>query len=146
MFFGADRIDVVREMILSETREERIEKALTRLLPMQNQIFMKFQNHERVSCNNSFVGSTSAWIFASYKEESLELATRLKMDVEKLRAKVRSLHEFNPMLGHRGCRLGDHLPWNLSNAGACDCSGGSAVGERVDSADRGNYDSIGGNG
>ena len=110
MFFGADRIDVVREMILSETREER-EKALTRLLPMQQSDFYEiFKIMKGYPVTIRLLDPPLHEFLPHTEAESLELATRLKMDVEKLRAKVRGLHEFNPMLGHRGCRLAITYP------------------------------------
>jgi len=110
MFFGADRIDSVREMILSEGREER-EKALTKLLPMQRADFtalFKIMKGYPVTIRlldpplHEFVPHT--------EEEIIELSKRINHDPEKLRNKVRALHEFNPMLGHRGCRLAITYP------------------------------------
>ena len=110
MFFGADRIDTVREMILADTREER-EKALARLLPMQRTDFtalFKIMKGYPVTIRlldpplHEFVPHT--------ENEMNDLAKRIKMDADRLKNKVRSLHEFNPMLGHRGCRLAITFP------------------------------------
>lgn len=110
MFFGADRIDTVREMILADTREER-EKALARLLPMQRSDFtalFKIMKGYPVTIRlldpplHEFVPHT--------ENEMNELAKRIGMDADRLKNKVRSLHEFNPMLGHRGCRLAITYP------------------------------------
>lgn len=110
MFFGADRIDSVREMILAESREERT-RALTKLLPMQRADFtalFKIMKGYPVTIRlldpplHEFVPHT--------EQEIIELSQRINHDLERLRAKVRGLHEFNPMLGHRGCRLAVTYP------------------------------------
>ena len=110
MFFGADRIDAVREMILAENKDER-ERALTKLLPMQRADFaalFKIMKGYPVTIRlldpplHEFVPHTD--------EEIIELSKRINHDVERLRSKVRGLHEFNPMLGHRGCRLAITYP------------------------------------
>jgi pyruvate,orthophosphate dikinase len=110
MFFGADRIDVVREMIVAESRAER-EDALERLLPMQRSDFISL--FKTMKCYpvtirlldpplHEFVPHTEA--------ETRELAAKLDMDFDRLMNRVRGLHEFNPMLGHRGCRLAITYP------------------------------------
>lgn len=110
MFFGADRIDAVREMIIADNKMER-EKALAKLLPIQREDFyhlFKIMDGLPVTIRlldpplHEFVPHTDA--------ETKELAKRLNTDFERLRAKVKSLHEFNPMLGHRGCRLAITFP------------------------------------
>lgn len=110
MFFGADRIDSVREMILAENKPER-EEALEKLLPMQRADFLalfKIMKGYPVTIRlldpplHEFVPHTD--------EEIIELSKRINHDPEKLRNKVRALHEFNPMLGHRGCRLAVTYP------------------------------------
>lgn len=110
MFFGADRIDAVREMILADNREER-EAPLAKLLPMQREDFeglFKIMAGFPVTIRlldpplHEFLPHTEA--------EIKELASRLSWDVDRLRSKVKALHEFNPMLGHRGCRLAITYP------------------------------------
>jgi pyruvate,orthophosphate dikinase len=110
MFFGADRIDAVREMILAENKDER-SKALAKLLPMQRADFaalFKIMKGYPVTIRlldpplHEFVPHT--------EEEIIELSKRINHDIERLRSKVRALHEFNPMLGHRGCRLAITYP------------------------------------
>lgn len=110
MFFGADRIDAVREMIVSETTEER-ERALAKLLPMQRSDFLglfKIMKGYPVTIRlldpplHEFVPHTD--------QEIKELAGRINMDYDRLRSKIAGLHEFNPMLGHRGCRLAVTYP------------------------------------
>ncbi|HND85985.1 MAG TPA: PEP/pyruvate-binding domain-containing protein, partial [Pseudobdellovibrionaceae bacterium] len=101
MFFGHDRIDAVREMIIAESREERM-KALAKLLPMQRSDFVelfKIMGEYPVTIRlldpplHEFVPHT--------REETEELAKRIGQDVDRLTAKINNLHEFNPMLGHR---------------------------------------------
>lgn len=110
MFFGEDRIDAVREMIIAETRHER-EKALVKLLPMQREDFyqlFKIMDGFPVTIRlldpplHEFVPHTDA--------EIAELAKRINYDENRLKHKIHSLHEFNPMLGHRGCRLAITFP------------------------------------
>ncbi len=110
MFFEADRIMVVREMILSETVEGR-KNALARLLPMQKGDFkgiFKAMNGLPVTIRlldpplHEFLPHTDA--------ELKELAKEMGVSFKQLSAKNKSLHEFNPMLGHRGCRLGVTFP------------------------------------
>lgn len=110
MFFGADRIDAVREMILADNKFER-ERALDKLLPMQQsdfyQLFKTMQPHP-VTIRlldpplHEFLPQTDG--------EIKELSERIHVDFDKLKMKVKSLHEFNPMLGHRGCRLAITFP------------------------------------
>jgi pyruvate,orthophosphate dikinase len=110
MFFGADRIDAVREMIIADTKFDR-EKALAKLLPMQRDDFyqlFKIMDGFPVTIRlldpplHEFVPHTEA--------EMNELAKRIHYDPAKLKNKIQSLHEFNPMLGHRGCRLAITFP------------------------------------
>lgn len=110
MFFGADRIDVMREMILAEAREERI-AALDRLLPMQRADFVGLFNVMKgLPVTIRLLDPPLHEFLPHTDEDAAELATRLQINVEKLRLKVRNLHEFNPMLGHRGCRLAITYP------------------------------------
>jgi len=110
MFFGADRIDAVREMILADTKAER-EKALVKLLPMQRDDFyqlFKIMDGHPVTIR---LLDPPLHEFVPHSEEEIqELAKRINYDVNKLKNKVHALHEFNPMLGHRGCRLAVTYP------------------------------------
>ncbi|MFX0094684.1 MAG: pyruvate, phosphate dikinase [Candidatus Hodarchaeota archaeon] len=110
MFFGEDRIDSMREMILAETKAER-RQALNKLLPMQKQDFIgifKVMGERPVTIRtldpplHEFLPHTEA--------EQKDLAQKLNIAVEKIKKRVESLHEFNPMLGYRGCRLGISYP------------------------------------
>lgn len=110
MFFGADRIDAVREMIIADNKADR-EKALAKLLPMQRDDFYQlFKIMDGLPVTIRLLDPPLHEFVPHTDEETKELAKRLNMDFEKLRAKVKSLHEFNPMLGHRGCRLAITYP------------------------------------
>lgn len=110
MFFAPERIDWVRRMILAENKEER-EAALAKLLPMQREDFLGIfgaMGDRPVTIRlldpplHEFLPHTD--------EEAKELAQRLDVPFSELRTKVKVLHEFNPMLGHRGCRLAITYP------------------------------------
>jgi pyruvate,orthophosphate dikinase len=110
MFFEGDRIKAVREMILSDTLEGR-KKALAKLLPMQRDDFygiLKAMEGFGVTIRlldpplHEFVPHEDA--------NQAEMAKEMGISVEQVKNKVNSLHEFNPMLGHRGCRLGIIYP------------------------------------
>lgn len=110
MFFGGDRIDAVREMILSDTLEER-EKALAKLFPFQKEDFygiFKVMGDLPVTIRTL---DPPLHEFLPHEEsEQRELAIKVGKTFEDIKAKVESLHEFNPMMGHRGCRLGIVYP------------------------------------
>lgn len=110
MFFGADRIDAVREMIISETKMER-EKALAKILPMQRDDFYQlFKIMEGFPVTIRLLDPPLHEFLPHTEAEIEALSKRIKYDVNRLRNKVQSLHEFNPMLGHRGCRLAITYP------------------------------------
>ncbi len=110
MFFGGHRIQAVREMILSGDEKGR-RKALEVLLPMQKEDFIgifKVMQDRPVTIRTL---DPPLHEFLPHEEkEQKEVADALGVSLEKLRAKIESLHEFNPMLGHRGCRLGIVFP------------------------------------
>ena len=110
MFFGGDRIDSVRRMILAETPEER-RTALNELLPMQTEDFIGIF---RAMGNRPVTIRTldpPLHEFLPHQDAEIEkLAEQMGVPFDKLKAKVESLHEANPMLGHRGCRLGMTYP------------------------------------
>lgn len=110
MFFQGDRIQAVREMILAEDEAGR-RRALAKLLPMQKQDFkaiLTIMGELPVTIRtldpplHEFLPKTD--------QEVIELAQVMGVPVDILRNKVQVLHEFNPMLGHRGCRLGISYP------------------------------------
>jgi pyruvate,orthophosphate dikinase len=110
MFFGADRIDSVREMIIADNRMDR-EKALSKLLPMQRDDFYQLFNiMDGLPVTIRLLDPPLHEFVPHTDEETKELAKRLGTDFDRLKSKVASLHEFNPMLGHRGCRLAVTYP------------------------------------
>jgi pyruvate,orthophosphate dikinase len=110
MFFGEGRIDLVQAMILAESREER-EKALARLLPLQRG---DFEGIFRVMGERPVTIRTldpPLHEFLPHDAGTIEkLSREMGVPREKLHAKVEALREQNPMLGHRGCRLGISFP------------------------------------
>ncbi len=110
MFFGADRITAIREMIVAESKADR-ETALEKLLPMQRQDFLElFKAMKGYPVTIRLLDPPLHEFVPHTDEETRELATKIGVDYEKLRIRVRGLHEFNPMLGHRGCRLAITYP------------------------------------
>ena len=110
MFFEGDRIWTIREMILANDEAGRKE-ALAKLLPMQRGDFegiLEAMNGYGVTIR---LLDPPLHEFTPNDEASQkEMAEKLGVDVEEVKAKVESLHEFNPMMGHRGCRLGNTYP------------------------------------
>ncbi|HOO22842.1 MAG TPA: pyruvate, phosphate dikinase, partial [Clostridia bacterium] len=110
MFFAEDRISAVREMIVSGTREQR-EKALAKLLPMQRSDFEKlYEAMGEYPVTIRFLDPPLHEFVPTKKEDIQALAKDMNMSYEKLNEIIESLHEFNPMLGHRGCRLAVTYP------------------------------------
>ncbi len=105
MFFEPDRIPVVRQMILSSSVEQR-ERALERLLPMQQQDFVGlFKAMEGYPVTIRLLDPPLHEFLPSEEDDIKELAKEMGVSFDKLKEVVESLHEFNPMMGHRGCRL-----------------------------------------
>ncbi len=105
MFFAEDRIKAVREMILSEDEEGR-RKALAKILPFQKSDFYELMKTlEGMPVTIRFLDPPLHEFLPQEDAQIAELATELNVSVEHLNEKIHSLHEFNPMLGHRGCRL-----------------------------------------
>jgi len=110
MFFEGDRIIAVREMILAETVEGR-EKALAKLLPMQRSDFEGiFEAMKGLPVTIRLLDPPLHEFLPHEDKNQKEMAQVMNISVEKVKQKVDSLHEFNPMLGHRGCRLGISYP------------------------------------
>ncbi|MCX5719656.1 MAG: pyruvate, phosphate dikinase, partial [Nitrospirae bacterium] len=110
MFFEAERIKVVREMILADDKEGR-KRALARLLPMQKSDFIGiFKEMHGLPVTIRLLDPPLHEFLPHTDEELRELAHEMEVPFEKLKAKNKSLHESNPMLGHRGCRLGVTYP------------------------------------
>ena len=110
MFFEGDRIDAMREMILAETEDAR-RQALSKLLPYQRDDFEGiFRALDGRPATIRFLDPPLHEFVPHDDKAQADLAKKLKMSVEAVAARVHSLHEFNPMLGHRGCRLGVSYP------------------------------------
>ncbi|MBE3577701.1 MAG: pyruvate, phosphate dikinase [Limnochordales bacterium] len=110
MFFAPDRIKAVREMILADDAAGR-EKALAKLLPFQKNDFIGLFREMQGRPVTIRLLDPPLHEFLPQEEEQLqELSREMGVPVEKLRDRVESLKEFNPMLGHRGCRLGITYP------------------------------------
>jgi len=110
MFFEGDRIDAVREMILSENKDDR-EKALNKILPMQMNDFIGiFEVMDGYPVTIRLLDPPLHEFLPHKDEELRELSKTMGMDFNQLKEKTESLREFNPMLGHRGCRLAITFP------------------------------------
>ena len=110
MFFEEARIDAVREMILAETAEGR-RKALVKILPMQQEDFEGiFRAMDGLPVTIRTLDPPLHEFLPHGEEEILDLAGKMGVDGEHLKGVVESLKEANPMLGHRGCRLGIVYP------------------------------------
>ncbi|SHI63069.1 pyruvate phosphate dikinase [Clostridium amylolyticum] len=110
MFFAEDRIAAVREMIVAKNEEQR-RKALAKLLPMQREDFVGlYEAMEYRPVTIRFLDPPLHEFLPHEDEEIQELANDMGLTFEDLKATVESLHEFNPMMGHRGCRLAVSYP------------------------------------
>ncbi len=110
MFFEGDRIDAMREMILAETVEAR-KTALAKLLPYQREDFAGiFRALQGRPATIRFLDPPLHEFLPHTREQQEELARKMGVSVERIHSRVQGLHEFNPMLGFRGCRLGIGYP------------------------------------
>ena len=110
MFFDADRIAAMREMIVSSTVEQR-EKALAKLLPMQQGDFEAlYEAMEGYPVTIRFLDPPLHEFLPTAEADIVALAKEMDMKVSALKGIIASLHEFNPMMGHRGCRLAVTYP------------------------------------
>ncbi len=110
MFFEETRIKAVREMIVSKTVEQR-EAALAKILPMQQGDFEElYRALEGYPVVIRFLDPPLHEFVPHADEDIAELAKEMGLTFEELKATVEDLHEFNPMLGHRGCRLAVTYP------------------------------------
>ena len=110
MFFDGERIKAMREMIVSETTEAR-RRALAKLLPYQQGDFEGiYEAMEGCPVVIRFLDPPLHEFLPTKEEDIRELAADMGVTVEKLHAVIDSLHEFNPMMGHRGCRLAVSFP------------------------------------
>ena len=110
MFFEGDRIDSFREMICSDTKEER-EEALEKILPLQEGDFVKlYEAMEGNPVTIRFLDPPLHEFVPTEEADIKKLADTKGKTVEEIKAMIDSLHEMNPMLGHRGCRLAVTYP------------------------------------
>ena len=110
MFFEGDRIDAFREMICSDTTEER-EEALSKILPLQQGDFEKlYEAMEGNPVTIRFLDPPLHEFVPTEEADIKKLADKKGKSVEEIKAFIESLHEFNPMMGHRGCRLAVTYP------------------------------------
>lgn len=110
MFFSGNRIDYMRRMILSERLDDRKE-AVAKLLPFQKSDFKGiFRTLPGMPVTIRLLDPPLHEFLPQTKEQQLDLAQKFHMPVEHIMRRVMELREFNPMLGHRGCRLGIAYP------------------------------------
>ncbi|MFB0611458.1 pyruvate, phosphate dikinase [Aurantiacibacter poecillastricola] len=110
MFFDGERISAVRAMILADDEKGR-RAALERLLPEQRSDFAEiFRTMHGLPCTIRLLDPPLHEFMPSRDEEFQELADSLDVSMDHLKSRANELHEFNPMLGHRGCRLGITFP------------------------------------
>jgi pyruvate,orthophosphate dikinase len=110
MFFEGDRIDAMREMILAGNLADR-EAALAKLLPYQRADFLGiFKALGGFPATIRFLDPPLHEFLPNTPESQADLAKKLNISVDKITQRVHELHEFNPMLGFRGCRLGIKYP------------------------------------
>ena len=110
MFFNPDRIPKIRKMILSDTVEER-EAALNELIPFQKGDFKGiYKAMEGRPVTIRFLDPPLHEFVPTTEEEIAELAAEMGLEVAAVKARCDALHEFNPMMGHRGCRLAVTFP------------------------------------
>ncbi|MFA6361367.1 MAG: putative PEP-binding protein, partial [Candidatus Shapirobacteria bacterium] len=110
MFFEEDRIFAIRQMIISDTLEQR-EEALAKIFPIQKNDFKQlFEIMAGLPVKIRLL-DPPLHEFVPKEDKDIEaLAKEMEISFDKLKAKVESLHEFNPMMGHRGCRLAITFP------------------------------------
>ncbi|MHA6685099.1 pyruvate, phosphate dikinase [Mesorhizobium sp. A556] len=110
MFFDGDRIVAMREMILADTEKDR-RTALDKLLPMQRADFLElFEIMAGLPVTIRLLDPPLHEFLPKTEEEIAEVARVMNVPADKLRQRTEALHEFNPMLGHRGCRLAVSYP------------------------------------
>ncbi|HET9831030.1 MAG TPA: pyruvate, phosphate dikinase [Vicinamibacterales bacterium] len=110
MFFEGNRIDAMREMILADTVEAR-KAALAKLLPYQRDDFAGiFRALKGLPATIRFLDPPLHEFLPHTPEQQKDLSKKMGIPAEKIHARVEQLHEFNPMLGFRGCRLGIDFP------------------------------------
>jgi len=110
MFFDPERILAIREMIIADNTKDR-RKAIMKLLPFQkNDFYQILKSMEGYPVTIRLLDPPLHEFVTLDQNQIIELASELNIDKEKLSTRINSLHELNPMLGHRGCRLGIAYP------------------------------------
>ncbi len=110
MFFAGNRIDAMREMILADTKEDR-KAALAKILPYQREDFTgMFKELKGLPATIRFLDPPLHEFLPNEDAAQNDLAAKMGVPVAKIKQRVKELHEFNPMLGFRGCRLGIVYP------------------------------------
>lgn len=110
MFFAEDRILAVREMIIAKNEEDR-RKALDKILPMQRADFIAiYEALKGMPATIRLLDPPLHEFLPHSEEDKLSLAKELNIDIEEIKNAVEDKHEFNPMMGHRGCRLAVTYP------------------------------------
>jgi len=110
MFFDEERILSVREMILSKSKEDR-DKALSKLLPHQKNDFIEiFKIMNGLPVTVRLLDPPLHEFLPKNETEISDVAKSLELPAKEVKARINELHEHNPMLGHRGCRLGISFP------------------------------------
>ena len=110
MFFAEDRIAAVREMILAKDVEQR-KKALAKILPMQREGFVGiYEALEGRAATIRFLDPPLHEFLPTDPKDIETLAKEMNLEVEEINNTIANLHEFNPMMGHRGCRLSVSYP------------------------------------
>ena len=110
MFFDEERILSVREMILSKSKEDR-DKALAKLLPHQKKDFVEiFKIMKGLPVTVRLLDPPLHEFLPNKGKEIKDISDSLNLDIKEIESRITELHEQNPMLGHRGCRLGISFP------------------------------------
>jgi len=110
MFFGEDKIDAVREMILADNVEDR-KKALDKIRPLQEKDFINlFKTLEGKPIVIRLLDPPLHEFLPQWEEDIKKLSKKIKVPVDKIKSRIKELHESNPMIGHRGCRLAISYP------------------------------------
>lgn len=110
MFFEGDRIKAVREMIVSKTEDQR-RKALAKILPMQQGDFENiYEAMQGLPVTIRYLDPPLHEFLPTSSYDIAQLAKDMNIPLDDLKAVIASLHEFNPMMGHRGCRLAISYP------------------------------------
>ena len=116
MFFEGNRIDAMREMILADTKEDR-KAALAKILPYQRDDFAgMFKELKGFPATIRFLDPPLHEFLPNEDAAQKDLAAKMGVPVAKIKQRVKELHEFNPMLGFRGCRSGHCLSGNFRDA------------------------------